>query len=238
MSLQSLFIPIMSNEIVWDEDGFYRKSKTGVTITSGRGIIYETMIHHSRQILCNPKEFMTDPAAIPLSMPLYRNLISYHIQNMFDFEFRHAKLKEEIPKVVTEKMLEYLETIKEPENDFEFLLRLSRKQNWKSGCCICLADEMMGTTCGCGHTEIVVFRPCGHSICIEPCYSKFLKSKGYEMPMSKDGHRLKINVTEDNLPFVCMLCQCKIDRTFQAEEVRIPEKFQDILKEQIDGLLK
>ena len=35
----------------------------------------------------------------------------------------------------------------------------------------------MGTTCGCGHTEITVFRPCGHSVCSNPCFIEMMRDK-------------------------------------------------------------
>ena len=32
----------------------------------------------------------------------------------------------------------------------------------------------MGITCSCGHKEIAVLRPCGHTMCANPCFEKYI----------------------------------------------------------------
>lgn len=68
-----------------------------------------------------------------------------------------------------------LEADKVGDSDFAFLMSLNlRGRNWRAGCAICLTDKIMGTICGRGHTEIVVFRPCGHSVCARPCFGQIM----------------------------------------------------------------
>lgn len=111
-------------------------------------------------------------------------------------------------------------------SDYMFLALLGKKRNWKEGCAICLTDKIMGTTCGCGHTEIVIFRPCGHSVCASPCFKNFIKTKGTEVkPRSfmVDGVEMIAVGSHNvdlNIKFDCPICTVEVTKTFQAEEVR------------------
>ena len=129
-----------------------------------------------------------------------------------------------------------------PDSNFAFLAELGKQRNWKAECSICLKDKNIGTTCGCGHTEIVVFRPCGHAICSLPCFRDLMKShkcqlkpKGFK---TSDGQAFIIptspNVDLDNVPFNCPVCRGKIDKTFQAETVGVPG--EDILTQSAEKI--
>ena len=111
-------------------------------------------------------------------------------------------------------------------DDFTFLLSLGLKRNWKSECPICLSEEMMGTTCGCGHTEIVVFRPCGHSICASPCFEEFIKVGLKEAEMKIDGQTFIVagKMDIDNCKdFGCPTCRRNVEACFRAEDVWAPK---------------
>lgn len=77
-----------------------------------------------------------------------------------------TKLNQVLPKLL-------LDFIKNKElsdmklTDYEFLAVFGHKRNWKKECAICLTEDIMGTTCS-----------CGHSICANPCFENFAKSNG------------------------------------------------------------
>jgi hypothetical protein len=125
--------------------------------------------------------------------------------------------------------------ISESDSTLEFLYKLGKLRDWKSGCCICLAQKIMGTTCGCGHTEITVFRPCGHSLCAQPCFRSWIKTYGIELPvktMSSEGQVFEvvgaINDTLDGIDIPCPLCRGIVTRTFRAEECKFDIKDFDM----------
>ena len=111
------------------------------------------------------------------------------------------------------------------DSNFRFLLNLSlNNRNWKEECCICLSNKIMGTTCTCGHREIVCFRPCGHSMCVNPCYISWMKNKKITLnPTIYNFDNIEyilndevdVNNNPDNL--ICPLCRTNIDSTFRAE---------------------
>ena len=90
----------------------------------------------------------------------------------------------------------------------------------------------MGTTCGCGHTEIIVFRPCGHSLCVNPCFETFVKQagiplevktmtstmEGKEVTFQVVGQR-NVNLDLSESDVACPMCRQKIHRTFRVEDV-------------------
>jgi hypothetical protein len=113
-------------------------------------------------------------------------------------------------------------------DDGFFLAMLGVKRSYTSECVICLSDEMMGTTCGCGHTEIVVFRPCGHSVCVAPCFYQMCQSKNIILNRTEmktaDGRVFKYaneNIKDVSTArnFQCPTCRQNVESSFRAEEV-------------------
>jgi len=94
-------------------------------------------------------------------------------------------------------------------------------RNYRRDCVICLTDEI-----SCRHTEMVVFRPCGHSVCIEPCFQQLVSEHTGALPPKKiktaDGKKFtvvgKVDVTEAS-GFQCPICRATVQKTFQAEDV-------------------
>lgn len=91
-------------------------------------------------------------------------------------------------------------------SDFEFLLDLGRKRDWKStGCCICLADpKHIGQVCECGISSIAVLRPCGHAICANPCHSKISADENKSLA-----------------PLVCPLCRASVSKAIVVESIKL-----------------
>jgi hypothetical protein len=109
--------------------------------------------------------------------------------------------------------------------DALFLAKLGKTRNWRSGCVICLTEDIMGTTCTCGHTEIVVFRPCGHAICVRPCFAQWVNHAGINLERQTAiidgqtyyiGEQRNVNLSAPNLQ--CPTCRTPIQRSFRAEE--------------------
>ena len=124
-------------------------------------------------------------------------------------------------------------------SDCEFLTLLGTKRNYKSGCAICLTDKIMGTTCTCGHTEIAVFRPCGHSVCANPCFDLLMNSVGIELKpqiFSANGQTWtrgtgdKVQKDIRVSGFNCPICRTRVNSTFRAEETYIIDTWKDELK--------
>ena len=118
--------------------------------------------------------------------------------------------------------------------DFLFLVKLNQaKRKWKENCAICLTDEMKGTSCDCGHTEIVVFRPCGHSVCCDPCFVQLMQFRQIDLARTVRGD-VKV---PGNCSFPCPYCRTIVTRTFRAEEVRLPDN-STLLQTLADALAK
>lgn len=109
-------------------------------------------------------------------------------------------------------------------------------RDYKAGCVICLSEEMMGTTCTCGHTEIVVFRPCGHSVCVEPCFRQLCTSNGIApqrrtitLPNGQVmfvGSQMAVNGVSG---FACPTCRTNVASCFRAENVHTSEALRKAL---------
>lgn len=125
-----------------------------------------------------------------------------------------------------------IQNVADDDGDDVFLAVLqSSGRSYRSGCAICLSEDMMGTTCGCGHTEIVVFRPCGHSMCVEPCFLEFVAHHNITLgpirEQQPDGKwTIRVNTPDVRTAsgFACPLCRTTVVRCFRAEETRITSK--------------
>lgn len=104
--------------------------------------------------------------------------------------------------------------------DFEFLYEHPR--DWRTDCAICLTDEI---------TQIAVFRPCGHSVCMQPCFAEFAETQGSPLGpkivegRTPDGQLMRFQVGSMKDPstckdFACPVCRTCVTHVFQAEETR------------------
>lgn len=135
----------------------------------------------------------------------------------------NRRLDDILPELQAELMDEEIESL----SDFQFLCHLTMKRNWKSGCAICLTDKIMGTTCTCGHTEIAVFRPCGHSMCASPCFENFMASTGQRFRLySMSGVKTDISQVEQ---FECPYCRCIVNKVISAENTYCDETFEKVI---------
>ena len=124
--------------------------------------------------------------------------------------------------------------INESHDNFTFLAHIGGKIDWKHYCPSCDKDKHVGKTCSCGHTEIVMFRPCGHTMCIKPCYIKFREEEKLSKlkPIvfkinGKDYTCGQLSVDQDT-DFDCPICSDKVVKTFRAETVKLDESMFDL----------
>ena len=150
--------------------------------------------------------------------------ICSNIYTILDVIIQHVSTQLEKMMFVTDSTSEL--------TDSEFLFNL-HKRDWKSGCPICLTDKIVGTDCPCGHTETIVFRPCEHCICANPCFTELMKTildrdsfnryvryTRSQFPIKP--HIYNIDFTKHGLELKCLICRTAVERTFQAETARCP----------------
>lgn len=236
-----------SDDIIWDGDGQSGMPKSGGSRVYKLAGYIKSHVYGSLQLLANKPDILTGDNY--KDTPLMRYPSMFNIWPKSDFG--HYRLRDIIQKAVFDNLNEYISNIdnitakdsKAPMDNFTFLSKIALKRNWKKECCVCLVEDIMGTTCGCGHTEIVVFRPCSHAICINPCFIKWTKSvldlKPKEL-VTNDGQRfimptvaeVDLNLRGKNI--TCPMCRTVIDETFRAEDVRPPKELAEKIARQVE----
>jgi len=244
--------------VTWNEDGsgwLQVKYESGGGHGSriyqrDAGILAETG-RLASAILKDLAEYIEDPKSLKFST---RNsdlcAIYPPLGEGFGFFYRGKIIKDlqdEILKCLEDGLVEHLKkAIDERDHHLDdnlFFAKLALDgRNYRSGCVICLADKMMGTTCSCGHTEIVVFRPCGHSICVNPCFQDLCKSlhdielkpKRFRTPDGKTFITPTCVDVTSAKGFDCPTCRTTVTSCFRAEHTYLS---QDFLKPLIEKLL-
>lgn len=123
---------------------------------------------------------------------------------------------------------EIRQKVEHMQSDTEFLGALTR--DYRKGCAICLTDQIMGTTCSCGHTEIAVFRPCGHAMCVHPCFEQWMKSNhihfaAQELTFGEQRFVVAGKLDLSSFPanqHLCPECRTPLRSVFRAEEISPP----------------
>lgn len=142
----------------------------------------------------------------------------------------------EAARALFEYYAKMLEIKEEKRSDFAFLTVLGRSRNWKKECAICLTDDIMGTACGCGHTEIVVFRPCGHSVCNKPCFAGMLEQMEIDPPLRvmKFGDKEFVSPGQYDYSgiggFKCHLCRATVRTCVRAEDTYPGDELQSFIR--------
>ena len=139
------------------------------------------------------------------------------------------------------KLLKYE---KETEEDIDWVIKDSffisklvlQKRNIEEQCAICL-HKHKGLDCGCGYKQTAMFQPCGHSICLNPCFWKLLKMYNFEFCSQKVS-----TISERKIDgihgFPCPICKTKVLRTFKYEDVKITNELSNLLNRNILKILK
>jgi hypothetical protein len=236
--------PIPKEDLEWNEKGesYIRQKIGGSKVVFTRSRWLENKIHEYVQQVLNCPKYWIDQKYTKYFM-ISRDPFGDMCYQPYSVE--EKKIISDIFNENITKMLVTLIEKSEVVDDFIFLLKLGIRRNWKSGCCICLTDEIMGTSCGCGHTEIAVFRPCGHSLCADPCFEEFitiydirLEDKTFESGGIKFNVANKKNINlELDKKIKCPMCRTDIKSVFRAEDVKIclPKIFINKILDLIDN---
>ena len=91
-------------------------------------------------------------------------------------------------------------------SDSKFLISLGNQRDWKYECCICLTNYKEEIS----NLKIGIIRPCGHTVCIDPCFK---------------------SVTKQN---ECPICRKKIDKMFRLGAINVSDLFD---KSVIDSIV-
>jgi len=216
-------------KITWntEEKGTAKKGGMTFPIYTLQGKIKTEIFDYCNLLIQNPKNWQS--LTLKELKPSYSRIdVVNKTDNTIDRKYYvsgRTILKELMDKHVIEFLHEKIK--QESQDNFMFLAKLGKKRNWKEVCAICLADDIMGTTCGCGHTEIVIFKPCGHSICVYPCFEEWMESLDIELkPQTKIfegneyiiGNQKNVNLQFDDIKPKCPICKTIIKNTFRAEE--------------------
>ncbi len=213
--------------ITWETDD---KNRGYRTIGENKRIIYKLdyairlTIHASCKVLILTFEAWNDKIPFQGIRHRFSYLNSVHPPLNFGPHGTLKTITKLTPPVLNKALKKYTfedKTI----SDFVFLALLGKKRNWKEQCAICLCDKIMGTTCGCGHTEIIVFRPCGHSVCNSPCFKTFMTTQNIKLKpkLFKCGDQTfvcpGVHETKNVSGFKCHYCRANVDSIFRAEDV-------------------
>jgi hypothetical protein len=234
------------NTIIWNEIGICERVKNrfgfGPAFKPWKAI-YEKMkecanvcirqswnIHNGLAIKYPKKSHYCplDMTVPPLAPPQYDPIINEIRNIMTNF------IKEKIRSLSAKNLND--ETL----SDCEYLCLLGTIRNYKSGCAICLSNDIIGTTCACGCSEIAVFRPCGHCMCANPCFYQYVESNGINLKRNHNlfvenhyqqesycfGTHRDINVGG----FLCPNCRCNVKSTIRVEDTFVNSEWSDEIK--------
>jgi hypothetical protein len=128
--------------------------------------------------------------------------------------------------------------------DAAFVASISKKRDWNHECCICLETEHMGHTCGCGYKEIVMFRPCGHSVCKRDCYWRVTNAeKKPRMMKTESGNELYVvgDCVADASGFQCPMCRTTVTKSIEINHASISREdvkdYIDLMMQEMVGVI-
>lgn len=222
--------------VVWekgDREGYGRRSSFSgfieEAVAKPKLAIQAAILFHCRMLVHTPEKWYTGETVKYIERGWGLGMA----EPPFSW-FAQRNIQEEITNTVAEELVKVCGSdLKDPKiPDFVFLATLGKKRNWRRDCCICLSDnKMMGTTCDCGHFEIAIFRPCGHAVCVNPCFEKMMKHQGSKLEtkkcVTKDGKVFLLPAQRDITSvknFLCPLCRQDVNSVFRAEDTRFSGK--------------
>jgi len=229
--------------ITWDNEkegrGWRQFNGGGCSVYTHAAGLPGLVLDYASRVLCNLSKITSSPEGAQQFIKNNAKLGSMDHMTMLEppillEEAVAARLQfgVDVVKLVVDALHDIHNIDRESLTDGEFLggLQLNGR-NYKKNCAICLTEDIMGTKCTCGHTEIVVFRPCGHSLCVDPCFEQLVK-KTHHLRMNKrttietsDGQKFsyKKHDVESMSGFPCPLCRGLVKSCFRAEDTRFTD---------------
>lgn len=243
-------------EVTWksENEGTIKDDLSSKLIYSPRYGVEMCMASMIRDVILNPKllnKFKKEELSDEKQFALRTRETNRYLQSIHPkiSDLSMHRIHENSPKFIIKSIQDAIEIVKKMDekkmSNIAFLLSIGgvKGRNWKKGCVICLSDEMMGTTCGCGHTEIVMFRPCGHTICINPCFEKWTKHLDIELDTKTltfgdqvftvpSQRNVELDLSK-NKKAICPTCRTSIRNTFRVEETYLSDT---LFKYDVEGL--
>lgn len=140
-------------------------------------------------------------------------------------EMSHENIDKILLLIIARTKL-YLTNIVSNRNDtdnFLFLAKLGFTTNWKRDCCICLRATMETFPSRDDTTDIIVFRPCGHISCKNPCFKELTIKHNLFRPRLLDGCNVIHPITGyDSIietEYECPCCAQNVVSVFKPESV-------------------
>jgi hypothetical protein len=136
-------------------------------------------------------------------------------------------LNHEIAKKVIDALHKYYEACNALNINTKLALvaKTGGKRDWRTSCFYCLEDENMGETCKCGHHQTIMFEPCAHTICLEPCFTSFVSSLGICKDFGFGPVKMLNNIpcrtvkrTDVKMEFICPCCKSDVIGVFCVEK--------------------
>jgi len=113
-------------------------------------------------------------------------------------------------------------------SDVDFLYSVGMKRNWKESCSICLNNKI-GDTYGNGYTKITMFRPCGHTVCTQPCMRQIANSSNIAFGsnlhyIDEDNQKFK-EIDNNSFKYLknfnCHICRSLVTDCFSTKSLII-----------------
>lgn len=111
-----------------------------------------------------------------------------------------------------------------------FMMTICQKRDpVNDACFLCLEEGggrgLKGVVCRCGCVEVVIFRPCGHSACLMPCFVDFCTSKGVSLKNEKTTNTTNeythgVTLDVSLMPaFGCPVCRQIVQSVFNVQDL-------------------
>jgi hypothetical protein len=128
-------------------------------------------------------------------------------------------------------------------DNFYFLINLNR--NWNQCCVYCKTNNIIGTNTDMynllGFREVCVLKPCGCSVCINPCFIEMAHRKKFHKHLQyityTYDNKTKIDRTKINVNsytgYNCNFCNQVVTSAFRVEHLVIPDLVLEYLSNYI-----
>lgn len=223
------------DEIKWDQEGL-----SGVPIKDKSRRVYKLLGFIKSYVYCTLRNLANNPEIIvnkKYAEISSRDLCGPRLSDIWPkSHIDENDLYDNIRQVTFDEFNAYISEKPNIKMDnFTFLVHLALKRNWKKDCGICHIDDIKGTKCVCGCADIVILRPCGHAICLKPCFIKWFENKLEFKPKMYSGNgytfidnaSYNVNLDLKDKKIECPACQVLIKETFQTSEICVNKLLAD-----------